>query len=272
MAYIDKTYITTIEEATEFFNWYNKSSTRVEMSNTLGHIIGLYRKYIDYFKGEEEPLWNTSTKEDTYLIRSCPVSFVQTRLIEQYGKEFVDFIKAIHKDDYLPFHSIMRIERNSNTAYFFSQMDKNQSYSVTLNRILVYGTTFFHDFLKDAIYSLSHNNKDGFKILFLYFGKACEYDNGTIRAYNEKTEEYDIPITFGVYDNDIDLPRITHSFKMSDSKGYNTDGIILSGEHEFHAASDYKGHNMSDLWRYVISSIPRHIYKLIKKNETNPTV
>lgn len=264
MASIDKTYLESIDDANEFFSWYENKEERVKMNIQLGHIIHLYEEKSEYFKCVERALWNTSTAEDTYLIRNCNVSFVQSRLKEVYSTEFYEFILAIDEDEYTPYHTIWKIQRKNNTFYSFSEMTSKKDMTMLLDRIMVVGTTYFHEFLEHSLDALTHKIKNGFVINLTYFGGNLIFDNGTFRVYNKDTKEYDKKIDLGIYRGDIKLPKISHTFKLSDTKGYDVDGVILSGINEFHNVSDYKGARMEHLWRYIMSVVPKYVYKIIK--------
>lgn len=115
MAYIDKTYISSYDEFKEIADWCRSQGTvKDDFGNyiTPSEYIPHYtdwnfetEEYIDHgeltkeyiedrlaylrdTKGVEKPeilLWNTSVIFDIFLIRNCPVKFIQNRLKEQYG-------------------------------------------------------------------------------------------------------------------------------------------------------------------------------------------
>ena len=45
------------------------------------------------------PVWNTSTELDVWLIRNCPLDFIQERLREQYGGGWSKEVFTSHNDD-----------------------------------------------------------------------------------------------------------------------------------------------------------------------------
>ena len=113
MAYIDKTYFTTYEQwkqvrdwcedkivetnngikyhaedflndkdmTEEFFNNWKKEVTEKRMKN-------YGETYEDAYKRSEIPLWNTPFYFDRWLIKNCPIQFIQDRLKYQYDDEY----------------------------------------------------------------------------------------------------------------------------------------------------------------------------------------
>ncbi len=113
MAAIDKTYISDYQQFKEVRDWCKDK--KVELKNGLVYnaIDFLYdpdmtkesfnewkeeivqRHIKNYNETREDavksfciPLWNTPTYFDIWLIRNCPIDFIQNRLREQYGEEY----------------------------------------------------------------------------------------------------------------------------------------------------------------------------------------
>lgn len=112
MAGIDKTWFRTWDQYKEVHDWA-ESVGRVtdEYGNTFRPLDFMYdwtvesyhKAYIEqikYFKKKSDVsdpekyiefiLWNTPTYFDVWLIRNCPIDFIQDRLREQYEGEYDD--------------------------------------------------------------------------------------------------------------------------------------------------------------------------------------
>ena len=109
MAGIDKTYIKSYSQYREICDWCRLQGVVTDQfNNTFSPYDFIYKKYdensddlveydeeffFDYFNHHKEfALWNTPTYFDIYLIKNCPIGFIQDRLKEQYGEEY-DAIK-----------------------------------------------------------------------------------------------------------------------------------------------------------------------------------
>ena len=128
MAGIDKTYFKTWEQYIEVCNWadavgvitdeygnrfsprdfiiewtkkdfdesYNYKLEEGKKNCANPYYIKTYKEWYgedavpDPYAWVEFVLWNTPTYFDVWLIRNCPVEFIQTRLKEQYGKSYED--------------------------------------------------------------------------------------------------------------------------------------------------------------------------------------
>lgn len=94
MAAIDKTYVSTWEEYNEYVNWA-KDKVFVCPNGTKIHPIDYVRDYgYEHFDGEiERVLHNTPTSLDYFLIKECPIAFIQDTLKWQYSEEFYESVK-----------------------------------------------------------------------------------------------------------------------------------------------------------------------------------
>lgn len=104
MASIDKTYVSNYEDYVKVRNWcMQQGEVQDHYGNRFFPINFLYdrdlsedewnsrkRGYLEKYPGEEFELilWNTPTYFDIWLIRFCPIDFVQERLKFQYGKDY----------------------------------------------------------------------------------------------------------------------------------------------------------------------------------------
>ena len=93
MAAIDKTYLKTWNEYTTLYLWCKDAG---EVTDDWGNKFRpldylrdySYAEWMEYSKNETEEVvvWNTPKYLDIYLIRYCPLDFIQARLKEQYGE------------------------------------------------------------------------------------------------------------------------------------------------------------------------------------------
>lgn len=113
MAGIDKTYVKTYEQYKIVRDWCKDKFITSKNGNKIQAIDFLYDKDMseEYFNqwrnniiqsnirnynmSEEEaethveiPIWNTPLYFDVWLIKNCPIDFIQERLKVQYGKTF----------------------------------------------------------------------------------------------------------------------------------------------------------------------------------------
>lgn len=95
MAAIDKIYITSIEQYREYKKWCDSIPYQRDSIGNLWHpseFMYETRAEQDYINGfsnsKEIPLCNNPDYVDVFLIRNCPIEFIQNRLKEQYGDEY----------------------------------------------------------------------------------------------------------------------------------------------------------------------------------------
>ena len=93
MAAIDKTYLKLWSQYKSLRDWCisigevtDDYGNKFSPINWLGEYT--YEKWMEYSKNEtaEVVVWNTPKYLDIYLIRYCPLDFIQDRLKEQYGE------------------------------------------------------------------------------------------------------------------------------------------------------------------------------------------
>lgn len=99
MAAIDKTYIKTYNQYKEVYDWckdivvtlnFNKKNISFKPSEFLNELKE--DDFNNLSENRELVLWNTPWYMDKWLIRNCPIEFIQKRLKEQYGDDY-DAIK-----------------------------------------------------------------------------------------------------------------------------------------------------------------------------------
>lgn len=94
MAAIDKIYITSIEQYREYKKWCDSVPYQRDSIGNLWHpseflYSGTEREYIiGLIYSKELPICNNPVYVDVFLIRNCPIEFIQNRLKEQYGDEY----------------------------------------------------------------------------------------------------------------------------------------------------------------------------------------
>ena len=113
MSYIDKTYIVDYQQFTEVRDWckgkivetdnglkyhaenflIDKDMTEDYFNNWKKEVIenrmrNYGETYEEAYKNAEIPLWNTPFYFDRWLIKNCPIQFIQDRLKYQYDYEY----------------------------------------------------------------------------------------------------------------------------------------------------------------------------------------
>lgn len=94
MAAIDKTYIKTYNQYKEVYDWCK--DIVVTFNNKISFkpsdFICEYTEddFNQLPENGELVLWNTPYYMDKWLIRNCPIVFIQKRLKEQYGNDYED--------------------------------------------------------------------------------------------------------------------------------------------------------------------------------------
>lgn len=96
MAAIDKIYINSIEQYRDYKKWCNSISYQKDSIGNLWHPIEFMycnsdtecELWINNAKTKDAPLCNNPVYVDVFLIRNCPLEFIQNRLKEQYGEEY----------------------------------------------------------------------------------------------------------------------------------------------------------------------------------------
>jgi hypothetical protein len=92
VAGIDKTYVTCWEDYVEVKDWaLQVGVVRDDFGNIFSPIDWLPEYEETNFTGRRElVLWNTPTYFDVWLIRYCPIDFIQGRLKQQYGSSYIE--------------------------------------------------------------------------------------------------------------------------------------------------------------------------------------
>lgn len=144
MAGIDKTYIHNYSQYKEVYDWCKDKEVTLKNGVTFKPLNFLYKITEEEFNNNKKewiernlkflskkelennyefPIWNTPLYFDIWLIRNCPINFIQDRLKQQYKEEY-DQIKNYTSvyDTYQRngvgnnFH--YKVIKNQNTKFF----------------------------------------------------------------------------------------------------------------------------------------------------------
>ena len=141
MAGIDKTYVSTWKDYKAAFDWASQVGT---VTDDFGNVFAPLDWMAEYeeadFTGRRElVLWNTPTYFDVWLIRNCPIDFIQVRLKQQYSdyeelkarnSEFDSYVRPAASLHFkiLPLGSFPRI-RQKDLWLDIQTMDNEWAYS-----------------------------------------------------------------------------------------------------------------------------------------------
>jgi hypothetical protein len=93
MASIDKTYTTKYSEYKEFKEWARDKAVPFFDGKFFKVKEVIYDRDEEDFDGRDLPVFNSAEWLDIYLIKYCPVKFVQNRLLEVYNSKFIEYAK-----------------------------------------------------------------------------------------------------------------------------------------------------------------------------------
>lgn len=94
MAAIDKTYVTSYKDYTDYREWAVKHKFKCPNGMVLYPSDYIYEWDESDFDGEREiPIMNTPQTLDYFLIKHCPLGFVQERMAIVYGEEYYNSVK-----------------------------------------------------------------------------------------------------------------------------------------------------------------------------------
>ena len=278
MAGIDKTYLNKQEYIQLRKFWVE---TREQQKKELGYAVWMYpftyfgdldttdditqemldsNIDVDNFGDEVCPVWSTSSSFDLWLAKNCPLDFIKERLFEQYDSDFIGF-KHDFKFSEKP--CLISITENGNSIYFFrTSGDDLKDGEINIHeKILFYGTTRILKIINQALNCISgfRFGNVNLKIEFEYFGVPFIYENGNI--IHGKTLE---PVDYRFDDDCFFIPKIKHSYKISDAKKYKLEEIFISSEDKCFDIAQFKEVDKKYLKRYIKLSTPDYINKLIK--------
>ncbi len=276
MAAIDKTYVTK-KQYIEIKQWWLK--TRKKQKRDLGSEIWLYpfaflsetddnlvvtKEYdvesdyeLQFLNEDDVTLWNTSITQDMWLYKYCPFDYIKEQMKDNIGQlaNYVDdfkFGKAkgvyIYKIDYTNNNYSPAVE----TELCFFQERNDEIY--TLDRIIVYGTTYMQKFLYDVVKVIKGNlNMPGLNILFEYNGIQLSCNGaGIITSGSEQ-------LKLGYISEKLfNLPKLKHSYSINDCKNYKDEEIFISTENECFNILSFVDFDRQNIKRYL-NHVPNYI-------------
>lgn len=100
MAAIDKTYTSSWKDYRSLVEWCKDKSFVLKNGDVVRPSNYINKRQEEDFDGEcELSVWNTPIYLDIWLIRNCPLGFIQDRLKEQYGGGWSKTAFTEHNDD-----------------------------------------------------------------------------------------------------------------------------------------------------------------------------
>lgn len=281
MAGIDKTYATTNIQWLQANDFLRNS--KVQMEKELDIPISMYLNQIPPPGQEQIPIWNTTPIQDIWLAKNCQLDFVQNRLEEQYSKSFFDFAKQV--DFSINYVSLERIKsKDSNKIdlgfYYFPNPEPDETcYGLEpSDSILVYGTTFFAKVIHAAKRLVSGYINfidliEDLEVSICYFGANLVFTKDIVFIELENGTKMQIHFVPNIFEEDIELPWIIHSYNSKDAKSTKVPSpqlIYISNEDSIHSLSTYKQVTEND-WEFIQKGlkygrfdIPKYIQELIK--------
>lgn len=126
MAAIDKTYTNSWEEYQSLVEWCKGKSFTLKNGDIIKPSNYIYDWKEENFDGVKLlPLWNTPTYLDIWLIRNCPLKFIQDRLKEQYGGGWSKEAFTSHNDEDM-YHQIL----THNSPYDLYERESSHKFSI----------------------------------------------------------------------------------------------------------------------------------------------
>ena len=179
MAGIDKTYIKTYSQYKEVCDWCKDIVATFDIDND-NNIKFEPSKFINKYTEDdfnqlpengELVLWNTPCYMDQWLIKNCPIDFIQKRLKEQYG-DYYDDIKNGNFDTY---------KRNGLAQYIHFKVIKKPHvyrrfsfiYTDRQNKLRVYKEN------KKGVWEVRIKNED----YYWFYNEQCDYWTNEIEAF-----------------------------------------------------------------------------------------
>jgi hypothetical protein len=265
MAGIDKTYVSweQYKRIKEFFTPEMKEKQKKDLRFYFGYASW---KESDFKKNDDElPVWNTPTIVDLWLAQNCKLDFIQERLHQQYGENWLGFNYDL---DFSQKGFLVSAEMNigENHSYFSPFKKISDTEIQTFDKILVYGTTFFYSFFYTAMSIIAgkyYNVKEGnnIKVEFELFGLYFIYKEGKYYI-NDKEVGY---CYFSDYlrKDFFEEYKIKHSYRKRDFIKYEPEQIMFSFDDECYSPDMYKGFEKEHYKRYFFF-LPRYIRDFIK--------
>ena len=113
MAAIDKTYTNSYKNYTDLIEWARNNKFTCPNGTIVNVLNSIYSNWTkeDFNKAINEghtlPVMNTSQSTDYYLIKYCPLQFVQDRMIEVYDEDYYNTFwdRTSNEQTWLPIDS-----------------------------------------------------------------------------------------------------------------------------------------------------------------------
>lgn len=99
MAAIDKIYVNSYEKYKEFEKWLLEQP---KLKDKYGKEVSIYRYFFNwwddpkYWINEEHPIFSAPYYVDAYIIRNCPLDYIQKNLMLNYGHKTQEDINEIY--------------------------------------------------------------------------------------------------------------------------------------------------------------------------------
>lgn len=101
MAAIDKIYVNSYEECKEFKEWLLKQP---KLKDKYGKEVSIYSYFFDWWdnpeywtdKNSHHPIYSAPSYVDAYIIRNCPLNYIQKRLMLMYGHKTQEDINEMY--------------------------------------------------------------------------------------------------------------------------------------------------------------------------------
>ena len=130
MAAIDKTYTNSWKEYQLLVEWCKGKSFTLKNGDIIKPSDYIYDWNEENFDGVKLlPVWNTPTYLDIWLIRNCPIGFIQDRLKEQYSGGWSKEAFTSHNDDDM-YHQILTFSSPYDTFQRNGSHKFNIKYSI----------------------------------------------------------------------------------------------------------------------------------------------
>jgi len=278
MVSIDKTYLKK-NEYIQLRDWWIETKEQQEKELGYSHwmfpfdsfdgvpdtkkitkeFLSKHTQDIDNFT-DNQPVWNTSGIFDLWLIKNCQLDFVQIRLKDQYSENYFGF-KFKDKLNFSEKPLIVSIKDKGHDIYFFRTKgsDLKDGEVSFFNKVIFYGTTYFLKLIDDAIRTIEgHSSRVDIEIAFELYGLLIIAKGNSF--FIDDVEIYHLPIFD--FKKIAQMPKIKHSYKLSDSKNYHNEEVFVSHENECFDITMYKDFKRENLKHYT-SLLPEYTKQII---------
>lgn len=99
MAAIDKIYVSSYEQYKEFEKWLLEQP---KLKDKYGEEVSIYEYFFDWWDDpafwtrNEHPIFMAPTYVDAYIIRNCPLDYIQRELMLMYGHKTQEDINEMY--------------------------------------------------------------------------------------------------------------------------------------------------------------------------------